>query len=301
MAPEVHMPTRKQIDNAAAIADCGSFSRASEQLFISPSALIQQINLLEKEIGFDIFARTNKGVRLTEAGRYYLNQMKQIQAREDLITETAQGMAVPRKNRLQISYLPGQSTKIAMELSHDLLAAFPELPISLSPVTIKTAEESLLSSKSDCCIMPRLKGNTKNYLTGFIISRSTLMIGIHPDLPLSRKKWISCQDFCGQKIVLPKRGTFETSDLFEDKLVEKGILFERITQDDHIAAEMTCISEKACRINGTAVEGSSLVYLPLKEDISFDMYLLFREESYPCLKECFEFIRTWSKGYEHAF
>ena len=96
-----------------------------------------------------------------------------------------------------------------------------------------------------------------------------------------------------QKIVLPERGTFDTGDLFEDKLYENNISFERITQNDHIAAETACISEKACRINGTVVEGSPLIYRPLKENVAFEMSLIFDKESYQHFKEYLEYIRMW--------
>lgn len=41
------MPTQKQLQGFFAAAEAGSFYKASEQLFISSTALIQQINLME--------------------------------------------------------------------------------------------------------------------------------------------------------------------------------------------------------------------------------------------------------------
>ena len=120
------------------------------------------------------------------------------------------------------------------------------------------------------------------------------MIGIHPDLPLANKDYIVFQDLQNQKIVLPKRGTFETSDLFEEQLIRNDIPFEKIIQDDHITAEMTCLSEKACRINGTIVDGSPLVYRPLKEEITFNVLLIFNKGVRSEFKEYLESIRSWA-------
>lgn len=50
------------------VADAGSFNKAAEELFISPSAVIKQINLLEKSLGVALFARSNRGLTLMPAG-----------------------------------------------------------------------------------------------------------------------------------------------------------------------------------------------------------------------------------------
>lgn len=57
------------------VADSSSFSKASQKLFISPTAVIKQINLLENEIGFPLFYRDNKGITLTDAGKSFYNDV----------------------------------------------------------------------------------------------------------------------------------------------------------------------------------------------------------------------------------
>lgn len=56
------------------VAECGSFSKAAEDLFITPTAVMKQINALEKEISVTLFERTNHGLRLTKAGESYLTR-----------------------------------------------------------------------------------------------------------------------------------------------------------------------------------------------------------------------------------
>ena len=66
----------KHLDSFIVIAESGSFSSAADKLFISRTALIQQINLLEKELGFQLFNRHNKGVCLTPSGEYFYQEAK---------------------------------------------------------------------------------------------------------------------------------------------------------------------------------------------------------------------------------
>jgi len=71
------------------VADTGSFSRAQEALYISKQAIMQQINLLEKEIGVQLFVRGNQGVTLTRAGQtFYKGAEAMIQAEKKLVQKT---------------------------------------------------------------------------------------------------------------------------------------------------------------------------------------------------------------------
>lgn len=60
----------KQLETFLQVAHHRSFSKAAETLFISPSAVIQQMNNLEKHLQTTLFIRTKQGVSLTEAGVY---------------------------------------------------------------------------------------------------------------------------------------------------------------------------------------------------------------------------------------
>ena len=62
----------KHLDAFLMAADCGSFTKAAEKLFISPNALIKQINLLEAKLELTLFSRTNHGIALTEIGRAHV-------------------------------------------------------------------------------------------------------------------------------------------------------------------------------------------------------------------------------------
>lgn len=68
----------KHLDCFLLVADCGSFSKAAEKAYISPNALIQQINLLEADLGVTLFVRTNHGAKLTEAGASIYQDAKRI-------------------------------------------------------------------------------------------------------------------------------------------------------------------------------------------------------------------------------
>ena len=56
------------LDTFLIVANTGSFSHAADYLYITPSAVIQQINALEAKLKVQLFYRSNKGVSLTKQG-----------------------------------------------------------------------------------------------------------------------------------------------------------------------------------------------------------------------------------------
>lgn len=55
------------------VAQAGSVTAAAAELFISPQALLQQMNLLEEEVGSKLLLRDKSGVKLTVSGREFLS------------------------------------------------------------------------------------------------------------------------------------------------------------------------------------------------------------------------------------
>lgn len=70
------MLTLKQFQYFIKIVEEGSFTAASEKLFIAQSALSRQMKLLEEEIDFQLFDRTDKRVKLTAAGEVFYKKIK---------------------------------------------------------------------------------------------------------------------------------------------------------------------------------------------------------------------------------
>ena len=76
----------RHLETFIVVADLGSFSKAADVLYISSTAVIKQINLLEQELGLQLFERTHRGIALTKAGRSIYGDAKyMIQYAKDSI------------------------------------------------------------------------------------------------------------------------------------------------------------------------------------------------------------------------
>jgi len=78
----------KHIATFLKVAELGSFSKAGTALYISPSAVLQQISLLEADLGVELFTRSSRGVKLTPAGVYFQQEATNMVKREVEIRRT---------------------------------------------------------------------------------------------------------------------------------------------------------------------------------------------------------------------
>jgi DNA-binding transcriptional LysR family regulator len=100
----------RQLEYFVAIAEEGSFTRASERLLVAQPSLSQQIGALERELGGPLLERLPRGVRLTMAGQNFLPEARAAimtlgleagQLEIATITSTAAGILPPVLRRWQ--------------------------------------------------------------------------------------------------------------------------------------------------------------------------------------------------------
>ena len=65
-----------QLETFVRVVEAGSFNKASEEMFITSTAVIKQVNQLETELGAPLFERTHRGLRLTPAGNSLYKESK---------------------------------------------------------------------------------------------------------------------------------------------------------------------------------------------------------------------------------
>lgn len=96
----------KQIENILAIANKGSITKAAEGLFVTQSALNQQLLKLEKEIGLPLFERRNHSMIPTDAGQIYLDGAREILQIKENTYKRLSDMSEDSHGTISIVYTP---------------------------------------------------------------------------------------------------------------------------------------------------------------------------------------------------
>src|SRR5437016_11144602 len=87
-----------------AVAEMENVSRAALKLHVSQPTLSTQIRDLEDELGFTLFERTGKSVRLTEPGRVFLKEAREILQHVDAAIKNTRKVATVRQTELHLAY-----------------------------------------------------------------------------------------------------------------------------------------------------------------------------------------------------
>lgn len=96
----------KQIEYIVKIDDEHSITRAAEKLFVTQSALNQQLLRLEKELGAPLFHRSKVDMRPTEIGQVYLDNAREILRIKQRTYNLINDMTDAKKGRLSIGFTP---------------------------------------------------------------------------------------------------------------------------------------------------------------------------------------------------
>ncbi len=106
-----------------------NFTRASEDLLVSPSAISHQIRILEEYLGFKLFLRKNRHLSLTQEG---LMLFKHIEGPFNQINKALHNAKVPRgKMRLNVSLRPFISGIWLTRQLSDFWAQHPLIEVNL--------------------------------------------------------------------------------------------------------------------------------------------------------------------------
>ena len=105
-----------QLETFLCVVDSGSFNKAAEKLFISPPAVIKQINLLEENLDLQLFVRTHRGLVLTNAGKSLYQDAKYIiQYSKDSVTRARNAMQ-ESENIIRIGTSPMTPAQVLVDL-----------------------------------------------------------------------------------------------------------------------------------------------------------------------------------------
>ncbi len=115
------------------VADCGSFHQAAERLYLSPTAVMKQMNLLEKHLGLLLLRRTSQGIYLTECGRSLYEDARNLIAYSEQAVARARKIAAGESRTLRIGTSMLNPCKIFMDLWSKISDRFPQLKIQVVP------------------------------------------------------------------------------------------------------------------------------------------------------------------------
>jgi len=123
----------KRVSLFLAVLENGSIKKAAESLYISPQALTQQMNLLEKETGYPLLNRGSKGVEASAFGEIFAAAAKEILALEKNMQEQLAKERERQHLTLQLGFHSSLESTELLAVAAEAKKRFPEITQKILP------------------------------------------------------------------------------------------------------------------------------------------------------------------------
>lgn len=210
------------LDTFIAAADCGSFTKAAERLYISPTAVMKQMNTLEEHLDMKLLERTPFGVHLTDAGTLIYRDAKFMIEYSRKSIADARATLHARDTTFCVGTSLLNPAKPFMDLWYRVNRDFPEYKLHL--VTFEDDHKGILTEIEQL-------GKKFDFLIGVCDSREWLrrcnflalgrykkMVAVSREHPLAGKKRIELKDLYGETLMMVARGDSGVNDFLRNDL-----------------------------------------------------------------------------------
>ena len=292
-----------QLETFLRVADAGSFSRAAEEAYITPTAVIKQINLLEESLGVKLFDRTHRGLTLTKAGRSLYQDAKYIiQYCRDSVARAKNAM-LEDTNVIRVGSSPMTPAQILMQLWSKVNETCPDIKFQIVPFenTPENAREILGNLGKRIDIVGGIFDETMLGLrgcAGLELVRAPFRCAVSIHHRLASRDKLQLSDLYGENLMLMHRGWSHYVDQLRDDLWQHHppihtVDFDFCSMDVFNRCEST--NDVLLAISGWASVHPLLKVLPVEWDYSIPYGILHSPEPSPIVQRFLDVAKVIGK------
>ncbi len=286
------------------VAETGTFTKAGEIMSISATAVMKQINALEKHLDLKLFNRSNQGVSLTPAGREVYSFAVKIKKSSSDFLEDLRHRTDPDSAVLRIGFSMLRPCEPFLNLWYRIRHQFPAYSLSLVSFSDDltgwmcgaSGAENDFDIAVTVCDKDRVPENMSflpigRYGICCAMSRSRDMDAGSRGLPPAR---LSAEHLRGRTVLMPKRGLYAELDGLRDRLCSEADISIEDTEDlySHEALAI-CRNTDKLLISPDCWHGAdpSLILFPVEPPRGLTFGLMYREDPVEPVKRVIAAVR----------
>ena len=193
---------QKRLQYFITLAKMLHYGAAAEELNIAQSALSRQINILEQELGCQLFDRSNRwNVILTAAGEAFFIEAQKILNQFDNAKRLASSVARGEAGTLLIDVIPAavNATDFINAL-RQLQVFYKQLHLNIKTANSKIIYEKVRAQETDLGIV-RMKPEEAEDMRMMVLENDYLLAAIPKKHPLAEKEHLFLSDFRNERII----------------------------------------------------------------------------------------------------
>jgi DNA-binding transcriptional LysR family regulator len=201
---EIEQMELRHLRYFVAVAEEENFHRAAEKLHVSQSPLSRQMQQLKEEIGVDLFERSGSGVKLTLAGRMFLERAKAVLASVDAAVGEAREATDGRIGTIAIGFGPGATYSGALAaIVAKLRKRQPRVSVKLIPMITTEQWEALRLGEIALAYGNYVPDDSS--LRSVVLTRTRIGILMPGNHLLATKAKLRVRDLANESILMQSR------------------------------------------------------------------------------------------------
>ncbi len=210
------------LETFVAVAESGSFSKAAERMFMSPTAVMKQINSLEKHFDLRLFERRPSGIRLTSSGAVILRDARLIINFSQKSVAEAKRAERSADNIFCVGSSLLNPAKPFFDLWYKLNSSFSDFKLNVVPFNDNCdgilSEISALGEKFDFLVGVCDSKTWLNRCNMLELGHYRKMVAVPREHRLAQKDIIEIEDLYGETLMMVKRGDSGLNDFLRNDL-----------------------------------------------------------------------------------
>jgi DNA-binding transcriptional LysR family regulator len=190
------------------VAEYLNFSRAAVHLYISQPALSRQIKNLEDELGVVLFLRQSDGLKLTELGKIFLAQAKDILNLSRVAVQTIKAYSINQDESLMIGYIPTILQSFLGETLHLFKLLYPQVAIRFQEMPPGEQVKALRDGVIDIAFMGNPPDNLEQEFTVKCVKQVPINAVIPDTHSLARHSSINLIELAFERFIGISEETF---------------------------------------------------------------------------------------------
>jgi len=186
-----------------AVAELENVSRAATQrLHVAQPSLSRQIRDLEDEVGVRLLERTARAVRLTDAGRAFLDEARAILKHSNEAVLKARAIGGKRETELHVGDFPFVAARIMPRLLRDYQKAMPNVRVKLHDWPVEKEIAAVRDGQLQLAIIiPPLTGNWRRDLRFEELRTVRVCLAVSCNHPFALRKAVSLTEAARQPFI----------------------------------------------------------------------------------------------------
>lgn len=191
-----------------AVAEEENVSRAALKLRVSQPGISRQIHDLEDEIGFELFERSAKSVRLTAAGRVFLDEAGAVLRRAGEAVEKARAVAGGTTGEINIGYAPSLTVRILPPALRKFQEQFPKARVALHDLSSGEMLARLRDGKLQVALTVRPPARQMRGFQFEELASYGMRVAVAPKHPLAKSKSVTLEQMAREPMIAYSRNEY---------------------------------------------------------------------------------------------